>query len=66
MIDPLVHLLLFLVAALAIVFAGSTFSELADPPLLRALPRKVGWFCLWCLVLALAILLLEHTLASTT
>ena len=65
MIDPFVHLLLFLFAALAIVFAGSTFSELADPPLLRALPRKVGWFCLWCLALTLAIVLLEHTFAST-
>lgn len=65
MIDPLVHVLLFLLAALSIVFAGSTFSELADAPLLRALPRKLGWFCLWCTVLALALIAAEHTLAST-
>jgi hypothetical protein len=65
MIDPFLHCALFLLAALAIVFAGSTFSDLKDAPLLRALPKKVGWFCLWCAVLALAILLLEHTLAST-
>jgi VIT1/CCC1 family predicted Fe2+/Mn2+ transporter len=66
MIDPLSHVALFVLAALAIVFAGATFSESEDAPLLRALPKKVGWFCLWCAVLALAILLLEHTLASTT
>ncbi len=66
MIDPLVHLVLFLLAALAIVFAGSTFSDLEDQALLRTLPKKVGWFCLWCGVLALLIVLLEHTLASTS
>lgn len=66
MIDPLVHILLFALAALSIVFAGSTFSELEDPPLLRALPRKLGWFCLWCCVLALALIVAEHTLASTS
>ena len=66
MIDPLVHALFFLLAAVAIVFAGSTFSELQDAPLLRALPKKVGWFCLWCAVLALLVLVLEHTLASTS
>ncbi len=66
MIDPLVHIALFLLAALAIVFAGSTFSDLDDGALLRTLPKKVGWFCLWCAVLAVVILLLEHTLASTS
>jgi hypothetical protein len=66
MIDPFVHAALFVFAALAIVFAGSTFSDSADGPLLRALPRKVGWFCFWCAALTLAILLLEHTLASTS
>ncbi len=65
MIDPIVHTLLFALAAIAIVFAGSTFSELGDEPLMRALPRKVGWFCLWCGVLALALIVAEHTLAST-
>jgi VIT1/CCC1 family predicted Fe2+/Mn2+ transporter len=65
MIDPLIHLALFLLAALAIVFAGATFSELEDAPLLRALPRKVGWFTLWCAVLCLVLVVLEHTLAST-
>ena len=66
MIDPLPHFALFLFAALAIVFAGSTFSETEDAPLLRSLPKKVGWFCLWCAFLAVVILLLEHTLASTS
>ena len=65
MIDPLLHAALFLLAALAIVFAGSTFSELEDATLLRTLPKKVGWFCVWCAVLAILIVLLEHTLAST-
>jgi hypothetical protein len=66
LIDPLVHCALFVLAALAIVFAGSTFSELDDSALLRTLPKKVGWFCLWCAILALVIVVLEHTLASTS
>lgn len=65
MIDPLIHAALFLLAALAIVFAGSTFSHLEDAPLLRALPRKVGWFSLWCAVLCAGMIVLEHTFAST-
>ena len=64
--DPLVHLLLFLLVAVAIVFAGATFSELEDGPLRRGLPRKVGLFCLWCGVLCAVVLVLEHTLASTS
>jgi len=66
MIDPIPHVALFLFVALAIVFAGSTFADLEDPALLRGLPKKVGWFCMWCTVLAAGILLLEHTLASTS
>jgi len=66
MIDPFVHAALFVFAAVAIVFAGATFSDAEDAPLLRALPRKVGWFCFWCAALVLVILLLEHTLASTS
>jgi hypothetical protein len=66
MIDPLVHIALFLLVALAIVFAGSTFSELEDGALRRGLPRKVGWFCLWCAVLSLVVVVLEHTLAATS
>jgi len=65
-IDPLPHLALFVFAALAIVFAGSTFSELQDAALLRSLPKKVGWFCMWCAILAVVILVLEHTVASTS
>lgn len=66
MIDPLVHCALFALAALAIVFAGSTFSELDDTALVRTLAKKVGWFCLWCAALAVVIVALEHTLASTS
>ena len=66
MIDPLPHVGLFLFVALAIVFAGSTFSDTEDAALLRSLPKKVGWFCAWCAILAVVILLLEHTLASTS
>ena len=66
MIDPLPHVALFLFVALAIVFAGSTFSDMEDAALLRSLPKKVGWFCLWCAILAAVILLLGHTLASTS
>lgn len=65
MIDPLVHFALFALVAVAIVFAGATFSEVEDAPLLKGLPRKVGWFILWCGVLAAVIVVLEHTLAST-
>lgn len=65
MIDPLVHIVLFLLVAVAIMFASATFSELEDGPLLRGLPKKVLWFCVWCAVLALVMVAAEHTLAST-
>ena len=66
MIDPLIHVALFVLAALAIVFAGATFTEVEDAPLLRALPRKVGWFAIWCALLCVLIVVLEHSFASTS
>ncbi|MBK7643153.1 MAG: hypothetical protein IPJ19_08885 [Planctomycetes bacterium] len=65
MIDPIPHALLFVLAATAIVFAGATFTDLHDGPLLRGLAKKLAWFCGWCAVVCALMLLVEHTLAAT-
>ena len=64
--DFLVHLALFVVASLAIVLLGCFHGEAHDAAALRCLPRRLGVFIGGCTVLALVILLLEHTFASIT
>ena len=62
--DIVVHILLFLVAALAIVGLGSCYADAADGPALRNFPRRFLMFLLGCGLLALVMLVLEHTIAS--
>ncbi len=64
MSDLLVHLLLFLVVCLAIVVLGAFYADPDDRRALRSLPRRLTAFVLGCVVLAAAILICEHTLAS--
>ena len=59
-----VHVLLFLIAALAIVGLGTCYADAEDRPALRNFPRRYVMFVAGCGVLALIMLLLEHTLAS--
>jgi len=62
--DLFVHLLLFLVAALAIVGMGSCYADAEDGPAFRNFPRRFVVFVVGCGVLALIMLALEHTVAS--
>lgn len=64
--DIVVHVLLFLVASLAIVGMGSIYSDAEDGPALRNFPRRYLTFVLGCAVLVGIMLLLEHTVASVT
>lgn len=64
MSDILVHVLLFLVAALAIVGLGSCYADADDARALRHFPRRFLMFLAGCGVLAAIMLVLEHTVAS--
>jgi hypothetical protein len=62
--DLFVHLLLFLLASVAIVGMGTCYADAEDGPALRNFPRRLLVFLGGCGVLTLVMLLLEHTLAS--
>ena len=64
--DLVVHVLLFLVASLAIVGLGTCYADAADGPALRNFPRRFLMFLAGCGLLALVMLLLEHTVASVS
>lgn len=64
MSDFTVHALLFLLVSLAIVLMGVFYSEADDARALRILPRRLGVFLLGCGVLAVVMLVCEHTLAA--
>jgi hypothetical protein len=59
-----IHIGLFLIVSLAIVGMGSCYSDAADEPALRNFPRRYLMFVAGCSVLALVMLILEHTIAS--
>ena len=62
--DSIVHVLLFALAAFAIVFASATFHEPEDGPLWKSLPKRYGWFCLWMVLISVVMVIAEHTVAS--
>ena len=64
--DLVVHVLLFLAASLAIVGLGTCYADAADGPALRNFPRRFLMFLAGCGLLALVMLLLEHTVASVS
>jgi len=64
MSEIVVHILLFLVASLAIVGLGSCYADAADGPVLRNFPRRFLMFLAGCGLLAAIMILLEHTVAS--
>ena len=59
-----VHILLFLVAALAIVGLGTCYADAEDGPALRNFPRRYMMFVGGCALLALIMIVLEQTVAS--
>jgi hypothetical protein len=60
----LVHCALFLVVSVAIVVLGSFFSDADDARALHSLPRRLAVFLGGCVLLALIVLVLEHTFAT--
>jgi len=58
------HLLLFAFTGTVIVTISSFFSEADDQAALRALPRRVLVFLGGCGLIAVVMLILEHTVAS--
>ena len=62
--DIAIHIVLFLVAALAIVGLGSCYADADDGAALRNFPRRFVMFIGGCALLALVMLVLEHTIAS--
>jgi hypothetical protein len=62
--DLLVHLLLFLAISIAIVTLGAFYSEPDDARALRSLPRRFATFAIGCTVLAVVMLICEHTFAA--
>ncbi len=64
MIDPIRHLLLFLVASLVIVALGVCFSERSDRAALRAFPRRFLTFVFGCALFSGIMLICEHTFAK--
>ena len=66
MIDPLVHLLLFAAIGAGIVTLAAFYAEPADKQALPALPRRFVVFVFGCGVLALLVVIAEHTVASVS
>jgi len=62
--ELLIHIVLFLIASVAIVGMGSCYSDAEDAPALRNFPRRYLMFVGGCGLLALIMIVLEHTIAS--
>ena len=60
----LIHVVLFVVVATAIVTMGAFYSDRHDAAAWRSIPRRLALFLLGCAVLAVVMLLLEHTVGS--
>jgi hypothetical protein len=63
-IDPAVHILLFVVISAAIVLMSAFFSESEDVRALKGMPRRLAVFVVGCAVLTALMLVCEHTFAS--
>ena len=57
------HLVLFVVVGLAIVLIGCMFSESDDRAALRLVPKRLLYYLIGCALVALVMLVCEHTLA---
>jgi len=60
------HILLFAVVGVVIVLIGCLFSEADDGAALRALPRRLLYYFAGCTLVAVIMLLCEHTLARVS
>lgn len=64
--DLFVHILLFAVVGLAIVTLGSFFGEATDGAAFGNVPRRLIVFFAGCALVALILLVIEHTVASVS
>lgn len=62
--DIVIHALLFLVIALAIVTLGVFYSEADDAAARSAWPKRMLTFLVGCAVLVAVMLVCEHTFAA--
>ena len=62
--DPLVHALLFLCIATAIVTLGVFYGDADDGAARRAWPKRMLTFVCGCIVLVVLMLICEHTFGS--
>lgn len=62
--DIVIHALLFLVIALAIVTLGVFYSEADDAAARAAWPKRMLTFLVGCAVLVAVMLVCEHTFAA--
>lgn len=61
-----IHILLFLCIAFAIVLASAFYADGDDAPAFASLPRRMLSFCGGCALVAAIILVCEHTFARIT
>ncbi|MBK7876780.1 MAG: hypothetical protein IPJ77_13730 [Planctomycetes bacterium] len=66
MIDPLVHLALFLVVVLVIIVVHGFYFTTDDRKALTGVPWRFARFVFWCALIAGAMILAEHTVASVS
>jgi hypothetical protein len=64
--DLPIHLLLFLFVGVAIVSLGSFFGDTEDAQALGNIPRRLVVFFAGCGVVALLLLVIEHTVAAVS
>ena len=64
MTDIGIHVLLFALIGAGIMAMASFYSETADGPALRGLPRRFVVFVIGCGILAALMVVAEHTVAS--
>lgn len=63
--DPVVHILLFVAIVVPIVVLSGMYAEREDAPMAKALPKRLLMFFGGIALLAVLMLIAEHTLASS-
>jgi hypothetical protein len=63
-IDLPIHLALFVAVVLVIILVHGFFYSLDDREALKGVPWRAGKFLFWCAVVAGAMIVAEHTVAS--
>jgi len=65
-IDPVLHIALFLFVALVIVTVHACYFTVDERVALASVPLRFAKFVFWCAVVAGVMLAFEHTLASVS